>query len=141
MKRGGTCAMQKGNRLCGRISYEINGPPDEVRNCHCSTCRKAHSAALRSRANVGSRDFRWTSGENPVTWYRFSAGTQRGFCSRCGSSPPSRFDDSPEVFGFPLGCLDTDPGVGPAMHLFVGSKAAWFEITDLLPRHEAGPPR
>jgi hypothetical protein len=133
--------MQKGSCLCASIRYEIDGPLDEVRNCHCSMCRKAHSAAFRSRASVRSRDFRWTAGENLVTWYQSSPGTQRGFCSRCGSPLLSRFDDSPEVFGLPLGCLDTDPGVRPAMHIFVGSKAAWFEITDLLPRHEAGPPR
>jgi len=133
--------MQMGSCLCGSIRYEINGPLDEVRNCHCSMCRKAHSAAFRSRASVRSRDFRWTAGEHLVTWYRSSPNTQRGFCSHCGSPLLSRFDDSPEVFGLPLGCLDTDPGVKPAMHIFAGSKAAWFEITDLLPRHEAGPPR
>jgi hypothetical protein len=39
-----------------------------------------------------------------------------------------------------LGSLDTDPGVRPAEHMFVGSKAAWFEITDKLPQHDAWPP-
>jgi hypothetical protein len=32
-------------------------------------------------------------------------------------------------------------GVRPSMHIFVGSKAPWFEITDTLPRYEEGPPR
>ena len=133
--------MLKGSCLCGSISYEINGPLDEVRDCHCSMCRKAHGAAFRSRATFRSPDFRWTAGENLVTWYQSSPGTQRGFCSHCGSPLLSRFDESPEVCGLPLGCLDTDPGVKPAMHIFVGSKAPWFEITDSLPRYEAGPPR
>jgi hypothetical protein len=31
--------------------------------------------------------------------------------------------------------------VKPAMHVFVGSKAPWFEITDALPRHQEFPPR
>lgn len=133
--------MLKESCLCGSISYEINGPLAEVRNCHCSMCRKAHSAAFRSRASVRSRDFRWTAGEDLITWYQSSPGTQRGFCSHCGSPLLSRFDESPEVCGLPLGCLDTDPGVRPAMHIFVGSKAPWFEITDSLARYEAGPPR
>ena len=133
--------MLKGSCLCGSIRYEIDGPLDEVRNCHCSMCRKAHSAAFRSRASVKSRDFRWTAGESLVTWYQSSPGTRRGFCSCCGSPLLSRFDDSPEVCGLPLGCLDTDPGVRPAMHIFTGSKAPWFEIADSLPRFEEGPPR
>jgi hypothetical protein len=133
--------MLKGSCLCAGVTYEITGPLDEVRNCHCSMCRKAHGAAFRSRASVRSRDFRWTAGENLVTWYESSPGTQRGFCRRCGSSLLSRFEESPEICGLPLGCLDSDPGVKPAMHIHVGSKAPWFEITDSLPRYEEGPPR
>ena len=36
----------------------------------------------------------------------------------------------------PAGSLDDDPGVWPALHLFVGSKAPWWEITDELPTFE-----
>jgi hypothetical protein len=133
--------MLKGSCLCGSVRYEINGPLDGARNFHCSLCRKAHGAAFRSRASVRSQDFRWGAGENLITWYDTSPVTHRGFCSRCGSPLLSRFDARPEVYGLPLGCLDKDPGVKPAMHIFVGSKAAWFEITDSLPRHEEAPPR
>jgi hypothetical protein len=133
--------MLKGSCLCGSVRYEINGPLDGARNFHCSLCRKAHGAAFRSRASVRSQDFRWSAGENLITWYDTSPVTHRGFCSRCGSPLLSRFDARPEVYGLPLGCLDKDPGVKPAMHIFVGSKAAWFEITDSLPRHEEAPPR
>ena len=34
-----------------------------------------------------------------------------------------------------LGVLDDDPGVRPAMHIYVGSKAPWVEIADGLPQH------
>jgi hypothetical protein len=133
--------MLAGSCLCTGVRYEITGPLTEVRNCHCSMCRKAHSAAFRSRATVKSRDFRWTAGENLLTWYESSPGTHRGFCSRCGSALLSRFDDTPEACGLPLGCLDSDPGVRPAMHIFVGSKASWHEITDALPQYPDWPPR
>lgn len=133
--------MLKGSCLCAGVRYEINGSLTEVRNCHCSIYRKAHSAAFRSRASVRAKDFRWTTGENLISWYDTSRGTHRGFCSRCGSALLSRFDESPEVYGLPPGCLDTDPGVKPAMHIYVGSKAPWFEISDSLPQCEEGPPR
>lgn len=36
----------------------------------------------------------------------------------------------------PAGLLDDDPGVRPKLHVFAGSKAPWWEITDGLPQHE-----
>jgi hypothetical protein len=40
----------------------------------------------------------------------------------------------------PAGTLDTDPGPLPIHHIYVDSKAPWFEITDALPRYGEGPP-
>jgi hypothetical protein len=35
----------------------------------------------------------------------------------------------------PAGLLDDDPGVRPRLHVFVGSKAPWWEINDDLPQY------
>ena len=35
-----------------------------------------------------------------------------------------------------LGSLVDDPSMRPTKHIFVGSKAPWFEITDDLPQFE-----
>ncbi len=133
--------MLNGSCLCGSVRYEISGPLEGALNCHCSMCRKAHGAAFRSRAGIRAKDFRWVSGEELITWFESSTGNHRGFCSRCGSPLLSRFDSRPDVYGLPLGCLDNDPGVRPGMHVFVGSKAPWFDITDTLPRYQEFPPR
>jgi hypothetical protein len=34
-----------------------------------------------------------------------------------------------------MGTLVDDPSIRPARHIFVGSKAPWFTITDDLPQH------
>ena len=44
----------------------------------------------------------------------------------------------PGSFALALGTLDDDPGVRPVDHIFVGSKAPWYEITDDLPQHRDG---
>jgi len=36
-----------------------------------------------------------------------------------------------------LGTLDDDPGLRPSLHIFVGSKAPWFDIADDLPQQSA----
>jgi hypothetical protein len=41
-----------------------------------------------------------------------------------------------KLYFIPPGLLDDDPGVKPALHMFVGSKAPWWEITDDLPQFE-----
>lgn len=128
--------IQRGSCLCRRVQYQINGPLTDVLNCHCSMCRKLHASAFRTRAKVASKDWTWISGEEFVKFYESSSGEHKGFCSECGSSLLTRFDENPEVFGFPLGTLDTDPGVQAQRHVFVGSKAPWFSITDQLPQHE-----
>lgn len=43
----------------------------------------------------------------------------------------------PGMVDLAVGTLDDDPGVKPALHIFVGSKAPWFDISDGLPQHEA----
>ena len=35
-----------------------------------------------------------------------------------------------------MGSLVDDPIIRPTEHIFVGSKAPWFEITDSLPQSE-----
>ncbi len=49
------------------------------------------------------------------------------------------FDHNTNWYGFPLGTLDTDPGVKAQRHIYVGSKAPWHDIVDDLPQHEAEP--
>jgi len=132
--------MLTGSCLCGGIRYEIEGAIGPALNCHCSMCRKVTGAAFRSRVAVPAKNFRWTSGENLLTRYESSPGNIRTFCRICGSTLVSLFPDNPDSIGLPMGTLDDDPGIRPAFHVFVGSKAPWFDITDDLPRFDALPP-
>ena len=75
-------------------------------------------------------------GQELLKFYESSPGEHKGFCSNCGSSLYTKFDAVPDIYGFPLGTLDTDPDVKAGRHVFVGSKAPWFEITDDLPQNE-----
>ncbi len=129
----------QGRCLCGGVRYEIDGPLTEVDNCHCSMCRRFHGAAFATYAKVSADNFRWLTGQDLVTIYENSPGIGWAFCRVCGSSlgVPSHG----KLGDIALGALDSDPGVRPTEHIFVGSKAKWFEITDALPQHDERPPR
>ena len=128
----------QGGCLCGAIRYEIDGPLTDVGNCHCSMCRRFHGAAFSTYAKIGAEHFRWLSGQDLLTVYETSPGIGWAFCRTCGSS--LGIPALGKLSEITLGTLDTDPGIRPTEHTFVGSKAAWFEITDTLPQHDKWPP-
>jgi len=128
--------MVRGSCLCGSVRYEIRGPLGRITHCHCSMCRRAQGAAFGSYARINWADFSWLSGETEVASFQSSPGVSRTFCRRCGSTLQFIRDSQPQTFSLAVGTLDNDPGVRPSSHIFVGSKAPWFEITDALPQHE-----
>ena len=131
--------MIRGGCLCGSVRYEIRGAAGKLVHCHCSMCRKAHGAAFGSYLVLNTRDFAITAGEGDIVAYDSSPGVQRTFCGRCGSTLQFRSARRPDSVELAAGTLDDDPGVKPAYHIFVGSKAPWLEITDGLPQHAARP--
>ena len=128
----------QGGCLCRGIRYEIDGPLTGVNNCHCSMCRRFHGAAFSTYAKVTAEHFHWLSGQELLTGYETSPGIGWAFCRVCGSSLGIPVQG--KLSEITLGTLDGDPGVRPTEHIFVGSKAAWFEINDALPQHDTWPP-
>ncbi|RJG06103.1 GFA family protein [Noviherbaspirillum cavernae] len=130
--------MLRGSCLCGAVAYEISGPFVHIGNCHCTMCRKLHGAAFVTWGILGQQHFRWTRGESQVRSYESSAGRQRLFCSNCGTSLASAHDG--RIGEVVIGTLDDDPGARPSEHIFVASKASWYDISDDLPQHPQWPP-
>ena len=128
---GGSC-------LCGAVAYQVRGAPDTIINCHCSRCRKARSAAHASNLFVAPGEFSWLRGAEEVERYKVpeAARFTHCFCRVCGSSMPRTADDNVMI---PAGSLDHDPGARERMHIYVESKAPWYEISDALSQHPAGP--
>lgn len=129
--------MTTASCLCGDVRYEIAGPFSFMGHCHCSMCRKAHGAVYVTWAAAPVEGFRWLAGEDAISRYTSSPSGQRSFCRRCGSVAPIFTGRSVVV---PAGNLDGDPGIRPQLHMFVASKAAWFEITDDRPQYAEWPP-
>jgi hypothetical protein len=130
-----------GSCLCNSIAYEITGTPLRGAHCHCSRCRRGRSAAHASNLFYRLDDFRFTRQNVPISDYRVPEAQFFGvsFCSKCGGAVPRISKERAAVI-VPAGALDTDPVVQPAMHIYVGNKACWFEITDSSPQHPTVPP-
>jgi hypothetical protein len=131
--------MLSGSCLCGAVRYEISGELGPIGNCHCRTCRKAHSAAFATTARVDRDSFRWSKGDNELASFESTPGKKRFFCPRCGSHLMAAWDGSPHVI-VRVGSLDSDPGRGPVVHIWTSLKAPWHEITDKIPQFAEGTP-
>ena len=128
-----------GQCLCGMVKYEVDEIGPKMGHCHCSMCRKFHGAAFATLGEARVTDFRWIAGEGALRSYIAENGTTRRFCGKCGSSmtfAPS--NDIGELVEFALGTLDSEIPQQPDAHIFVGSKALWYEIGDELPQFECG---
>ena len=131
--------MAKGRCLCGTLQYELDGPSSAMMHCHCSMCRKHHGTAFATFVIAPIAGFRWVSGEDRLVRYQSSKHGVRTFCGMCGSAGPSAMPEY-GIVAAPAASLDGDLGIKPQSHIFVGSKAPWYDITDTLPRHDAYPP-
>lgn len=130
----------KGGCLCGTVTYELDATPTVAVHCHCSICRRAHGATFGTFAVIAKANFRWTGDNTQLGAYASAPGNQRQFCRECGSQVAMIESWNPNAVTICMGSFYDDPGIRPSGHIFVGSRAAWDEITDALPQAEEWPP-
>jgi hypothetical protein len=120
--------------MCGAVQYRV---ADEFRyalNCHCSNCRAATGSAFKPFGGIEREKLELTEGADRLLVFG-EATLNDTRCGVCGSLLYSVVRDGAYVH-VALGSLVDPPTLRPTDHIFVGSKAAWFEITDELPQHE-----
>lgn len=127
-----------GGCQCGAVRYRLSAPVQRVEHCHCSMCRRLHGALFASFGVARRADFQ-LEGEDALGDYPSSPGVHRRFCTACGGQLAVEIDSKPEQIVVCLGSLDAGmaPGHAPAAerHAWWGSKVAWYDPGDNLPRH------
>jgi hypothetical protein len=129
--------MLAGGCLCGAVKYEVADTFRYAMNCHCSNCRRTTGSAFKSFAGVERDRLRITEGEQAISIYGDEA-AHDVHCGTCGSLLYSVVREGAYVH-VAMGTLMDEPAIRPSMHIFVGSKAKWHEITDDLPQFEEFP--
>jgi hypothetical protein len=119
---------------CGAVHYEV---ADEFRysaNCHCSQCRAATGSAFKAFAGIERDKLTVTEGGDRLMVFG-EENLNDTRCATCGSLLYSVVREGQWVH-VAMGSLVDDPTIRPSDHIYVGSKAPWFEITDDLPQNE-----
>jgi hypothetical protein len=132
--------MLEGGCLCGSVRYEVHTNIKWATHCHCSMCRRQHGAAFATYATVGRKHVRVKDPEGRLARFSSSPSVTRTFCGRCGSSLFWEDTRYPKLIEVTLGTLDGDPRHAPDAHIFVASRAPWWDIADDLPRYDENVP-
>ena len=123
-----------GGCRCGAVRYEVADAFVYAANCHCSGCRAATGSAFKPFAGIEREKLAITEGHASLTVIgEEDANDTR--CAACGCFLFSVVREGAWVH-VAMGSLIDAPSIRPGSHIFVGSKAPWFEITDDLPQHE-----
>lgn len=126
--------LLSGKCLCGAVVYTV---PDEflyAANCHCSNCRRTTGSAFKPFAGIEREKLVLADGHENLLTFGEEAGHD-AHCRVCGSLLYSVVRDGAYVH-VAMGTLVDAPTMRPSKHIFVGSKAPWFTITDQLPQFE-----
>ncbi|MFI5000517.1 MAG: GFA family protein [Reyranellales bacterium] len=121
-----------GRCFCGAVHYTVADQFLYAMNCHCSNCRRTTGSAFKPFAGIERDKLAVTRGGDSL----LIVGDDKGHdahCRACGSLLYSVVRDGRFVH-VTLGTLLDDPSIRPTRHIFVGSKAPWFTITDDLPQ-------
>src|SRR4051795_8636056 len=129
-----TTRLLAGRCECGAVRYRVAGEFRYAVNCHCSNCRASTGSAFKPFAGIERDKLEVLEGANTLlVWGDDNSNHTR--CGVCGSLLYSVVRDGAYVH-VALGSLVDAPSIRPTHHIFVGSKAPWFEITDDLPQFE-----
>jgi hypothetical protein len=119
---------------CGAVRFRVADEFLYAANCHCSRCRAATGSAFKPFAGIELEKLELTDGHDALLIVGEETLNDTR-CQACGSLLFSVVRDGAYVH-VALGSLSDAPSIRPTHHIFVGSKAPWFEITDDLPQFE-----
>ena len=122
-----------GRCLCGAVEYVVADAFLYAANCHCSNCRRTTGSAFKPFAGIEREKLTVVKGEDKIKPYGEEK-THDAHCAICGSLLYSVVREGQYVH-VAMGTLVDAPTIRPTAHIFVGSKAPWFTITDDLPQY------
>ena len=119
---------------CGTVRYRVADEFVYAANCHCSRCRAATGSAFKPFAGIARAKLELVEGSDRL----LTVGEEELNDTRCGACGSLLFSvvRNGAYVHVAMGSLVDAPSIRPTEHIFVGSKAPWFEITDDLPQFE-----
>jgi hypothetical protein len=126
--------MLTGGCRCGEVRFTVADEFRYAANCHCSGCRAATGSAFKAFAGIERSKLEISEGHNSLAVFGDPDANDTR-CRSCGCFLFSVVRDGQFVH-VAMGSLIDAPSIRPDHHIFVGSKAPWYDITDDLPQFQ-----
>ncbi len=99
--------------FCGAVQLEVEGSPEGMGYCHCSSCRSWSGGPVNAFSLWKPEAVRITAGKEHVATFQKTPLSERKYCAKCGghlmaNHPPLGLID---VFAATLQDLNFAPGV------------------------------
>ncbi len=117
----------RGSCSCGATGYTVTTAPLGLKDCHCKTCRKLSGSP--SVPMMGVDRMALTFSGPPLTKLTSDLAI-REFCGGCHSQMGLTYFCAPEWTAIPAGTVDQGEVPASKGHIFLGEKAAWYELPD-----------
>jgi hypothetical protein len=127
----------KGRCGCRIVEFEVSDAFVEAYNCHCSNCRATTGSAFKPWGEIEPEKLKLTQGKDSLLVQGDADGRHAVRCNQCFSL--LYWTGYEGKIRIPYGTLTDEPTLKPTAHIFVGSKASWYEILDDLPQYDASP--
>jgi len=74
----------KGNCFCGAVELQVQGEPEAMGYCHCSSCRSWAAAPVNAFTLWKPQNVRVTKGAEHLGKFVKGPASHRQYCKRCG---------------------------------------------------------
>jgi hypothetical protein len=130
----------QGQCACGEIRFTVINTFDYAFYCHCSRCRLRTGSAFAAIAGIEVDKVQVIAGNDHLLLEGECSDGYGARCSRCHAFLFAVVRER-KYMHVSLGTLDGTPSRLPDHHIYVASKAPWFQVTDGLPQYDELPPQ
>jgi hypothetical protein len=127
-----------GQCSCGEVRFAVENAFEYAFYCHCSRCRLRTGSAFAAIAGIAIDKVEVDVGREHLL---IEGECSDGYGARCALCHAFLFAAvrNRQYMHVSLGVLTGTPNRLPDHHIYVGSKAPWFQITDALPQYDELP--
>ena len=120
------------------MAYEVADEFVAAFNCHCSNCRATIGSAFLPWGEIEREKLTIVKGRGFIA--RLEGDPDAAYATRCRECWSLVYWTARDGYvRVPYVTLIDEPTLKPRAHMFVGSKAPWYEILDDLPQHDEYP--
>jgi hypothetical protein len=127
-----------GHCACSQVRFLVQDEFEYAFYCHCSRCRVRTGSAFAAVAGICIDKVEVTAGHEHLMLEGECSDGYGARCRRCFSFLFAAVRER-KYLHISLGTLVDTPSRVPDHHIYVASKAPWYQITDALPQYDESP--